>query len=924
MTPASEDGLTPLMRQYLSIKKQHPDKLVMYRMGDFYELFFEDAEIASRDLEITLTARDKAMDGEGRIPLAGIPYHALDNYLPRLIKKGHKVVIVEQVEDPKKAKGIVKREVVRIVTPGTLLLPDGVQESTNTYLAAIIRKLSEDRTHDMPLSESKGLTEERVVLPNATYGIAHLDVSTGDFLSTEISGDTPFQRLVSELMKFQASEVILPQSLCKQEDLFSELKLHLGQGVCFTAFPDHFFLEAQTEVVLKEQLGVVSLDGLGLGGKPLAQAASGAVLSYARENQLCPLGHIRGLKVYSSSDFMVLDSTTLKNLEVVRSARDSSVKGTLLEVLDRTRTAMGSRLMRSWLQQPLMDIEQIGRRLDAVSALHGDLFLRSDMADVLRKVTDIERTVMRLSTNRGSARDLISLAGALEASRSLKALLGTSPTVGKSTLLSDLGSSLQDLTGTISLIGSAIVDAPPLSTTEGGMFRKGYSLELDEISTASISAKGWLKEFESSERNRTGIRTLKVKYTGVFGYFIEVTQSNLGQVPPEYIRKQTVANAERFITPELKEKESMILSSDERSAKLEKELLEGLVLKVLGDREAIQTTARAIGVLDVLLSLAETAASRNYTRPIVDDSRMISLSRSRHPVIEDKVDWGFVPNDVLLDGEGQRFMLLTGPNMAGKSTFMRQVALCVIMAQMGSFVPASSARIGLVDRVFTRVGASDDLVRGRSTFMVEMLELANIMNGATKRSLVILDEIGRGTSTYDGLSLAWAVVEHLSDSAGPGCNTIFATHYHHLTELEGALEGVVNFSMAVKEDEKGITFLRKVILGPASRSYGIEVASLAGIPASVVERAREVLKEMEGRYGLESNNGKTAHPPLPVRGPGPRNRAVQMILFPTEDMLSSQGIDPIREEIEKLDINNMTPLQAMEALYKLKKRTDDR
>lgn len=920
MTPASEGGLTPLMRQYLSIKKQHPDKLVMYRMGDFYELFFEDAEIASRDLEITLTARDKALDGEGRIPLAGVPYHALDNYLPRLVRKGHKVVIVEQVEDPKKAKGIVKREVVRIVTPGTLLMPEGAQESSNTYLASIVRKVMEDRSQDMPLSDSKGLTEERVVLPNASYGVAHLDISTGDFSCTEVSGEAPFQRLISELMKFQASEVILPLSLSKQDDLVSELKAHLGEGVCITPFPDHFFLGTQTEAILKEQFGVVSIDGLGLSPKPLAQAASGAVLAYARENQLCSLGHIRGLKVYSSSEFLVLDSTTLKNLEVVRSSRDGSVKGTLLDVLDRTRTAMGSRLIRSWLQQPLMEKAAIDLRLDAVSALASDLFLRSDIGEALRRVTDIERTVMRLSTNRGSARDLVSLAGALEASIAVRSLMEASPTIGKSELLKGLVSGIQDLGRTVSLIGSAIVDTPPLSTTEGGMFRKGHSAELDEISNASSSAKEWLRDFESSERDRTGIRTLKVKYTGVFGYFIEVTQSYLGQVPPDYIRKQTVANAERFITPELKEKESLILNSEERSSKLEKELFEELVGTILKDGEAIQSTARSLGALDVLLSLAETAATRNYIRPIIDGSRTISLVRSRHPVIEDRVEWGFVPNDVLLDGEGQRFMLLTGPNMAGKSTFMRQVALCVIMAQMGSFVPAASARIGLVDRIFTRVGASDDLVKGRSTFMVEMLELANIMNGATPRSLVILDEIGRGTSTYDGLSIAWAVVEHISDRRSLGCNTIFATHYHHLTELEGALEGVMNFSMAVKEDDKGITFLRKVRKGPASRSYGIEVASLAGIPPSVVERAREVLKEMEGRYGLESGNGRPPQPPAPERGPDTRTRAVQMVLFPTEEMLASRADDPLRDDLEKLDINNLTPLQAMEALYRLKKR----
>ena len=918
-----EKDLTPLMRQYLAIKKQHPDKLLMYRMGDFYELFFEDAEIASRELDIVLTARDKGPYG-GKIPLAGVPYHAIDNYLPKLVKKGYKVAVAEQVEDPRKAKGIVKREVVQIVTPGTLMLPEGTEKRSNTYLAAVIRKVSEEGGGDIQTSGVRGTSEQRIVLPRASYGVAHLDITTGDFHATEITGKETFQRLVSELMKFQSEEIVIPDSLASKEDFMQELRLQLGDDRPITSFADHHFLETYASTLLKEQFRIVSLDGMGLGEMPLAMGAAGAVLAYARENQMTDLQHVKGVKVYSGSEYMVLDPTTLRNLEVLRSYRDGSVKGTLLEVLDRTRTPMGSRLMRNWIQQPLMDVDLIGRRQDAVEALYDDLFLRSDIKESLRKVPDMERSLMRLSLGRGSARDLNAIGKALESAEELKNVLEGSKTPGRSSLLREISEELGGGGDIIELISSAVVDDPPLSIREGGMIREGYSPELDELAEAAKDSRQWLKGFEKSERKRTGIRSLKVRFNNVFGYYIEVTKANLEMVPEEYIRKQTLVNSERFITPELKEKEALILNAQERRSRLELSIFEDLRNRVLESSGRIQTIAAALARLDVVSTISEVSARKNYRRPRVDTGKRIHIKGSRHPVIEEKADWGFVPNDIRLDNESHRFIILTGPNMAGKSTYMRQAALNVIMAQMGSFIPADEATIGVVDRIFTRVGASDDIVRGQSTFMVEMLELANILNSATAGSLVLLDEIGRGTSTFDGLAIAWAATEFIADMEKIGAKTIFATHYHHLTGLEGELEGVVNYSMAVKEGPEGITFLRKVRRGPASRSYGVEVAGLAGIPPEVVERAREILGKLESEDPLEGRavavDSKEGSVPVSRRGKG--GGPLQMVLFPTEEMLSSEDEHPVLSELSRMDPNNMSPLQALEALYKLKKELD--
>lgn len=919
-----EKDLTPLMRQYLAIKKQHPDTILFYRMGDFYEMFFEDAEVGAKELDITLTARDKGPYG-GKIPLAGIPYHALESYLPKMVKKGYKVAIAEQVEDPKKAKGIVKREVVQIVTPGTLLLPQGQEDKANNYLSALVRRVSGESKDDLPMAEDKGRSQERVVLPKAAYGLAHLDISTGDFFTTEISDSSPFQTMISELLKFSPSEILVPASLSEKKEFMSELMINIGPGCAVTSFPDHHFLDTYSENLLKEQFKVVSIEGLGLSDDPLAVNAAGAVLAYARENQMCDLGHIRDLRTYHGSEFMVLDSTTLRNLEVIRSFRDGSTKGTLLEVLDHTRTAMGSRMLRNWVQQPLMDVKAINERLDAVSVLFNDLFLRSDIKEAMKRISDMERTLMRLTLNRGSARDLNSLMGSLESSSDLREVLDTSDSTSSSTLLKISASSIEDLSDVCDLIRESIVDNPPLSTKEGGMIREGYSTELDEISMAARDSKEWLKGFEAKEKKRLGIKSLKVKHNNVFGYYIEVTKSNLHLVPEDYIRKQTLVNAERFITPDLKEKESIILNSLEKMASMELSIFDDIVTRVIERCDEILDTARAVSGVDVLSTMAEVSAKRNYSRPTIKDGRSIRLIRSRHPVIEDRVEWGFVPNDLYLDGVENRFMMLTGPNMAGKSTYMRQVALIVIMAQMGCFVPADEADIGIVDRIFTRVGASDDISRGQSTFMVEMLELGNILNSATDRSLVLLDEIGRGTSTFDGLSIAWAVTEYISDKDRIGCNGIFATHYHHLTELEGALDGVVNHSMAVREEKSGITFLRKVKKGPASRSYGVEVADLAGIPSEVVERARELLMRIEKEDLLEGRTQEIASgTSAPISEIPSRKGPLQMVLFPTDDMNSALEEDPVVGELRNMDPNNMTPLQALEALYRLKKKMEDR
>lgn len=894
----SVENFTPVMRQYLRIKKRYPDTILFYRMGDFYEMFFEDAVIASKELGITLTSRDKGPDGK-RIPMAGVPYHAVDNYLPRLVEKGYKVAICEQVEDPRKARGIVKREVVRVVTPGTLYTSSELKEPTNNFLLSLLVDRKSSRA-----------------------GLSLLDLSTGEFFCKELEGEL-LEALRSDIMKYAPREVLVPRSQRKwiEENLADVLK-----DITVTDWPDHLFLPEGSEERLKAHFSVLSLDGYGLRGRRLAIGSAGAALAYARETLMSPLTHIRELRYLEGTGNMVLDSTTLRNLEIFRNLRDSSTTGTLFELLNRTLTPMGTRAMKQALSSPLLSPPQIERRLDAVEYFRGHLFVRSDLKDALRGVGDIERTISRLSLGGGSARDLVSLRESLRRIESLVDVFEKNPEMLSVELLANLRRRINPLSDLVDLLDRAVVENPPAIVREGGMIKEGFSEELDNLKRALKEAKEYLETLEVRERKRTGIKSLKVGFNKVFGYYIEVTRPNLHLVPKDYIRKQTLASSERFITPELKEKESFILNAQEKIEELEYSLFRELVEEVLKRSEEIYATARALGELDMLLTLGELAAQYNYVRPRVDESDEIVIRGGRHPVVERIVEWGFVPNDLYINTRDHRFIILTGPNMSGKSTYMRQTALIVILAQMGSFVPAEEARVGIVDRIFTRVGAYDDPVRGQSTFMVEMLELANILRSATRRSLILLDEIGRGTSTFDGMAIAWAAVEYLADRRKVGARTIFATHYHHLTELEGMVEGVVNYHVAVKEKEEGVVFLRKVRRGPSSRSYGIEVAKLAGVPEEVVRRASEILAEIERRDSLRdaatdiAGEGKRAVNGVQRKG-FRRSRGVQLVLFPYQEGDGEEN--PYIEEIRNLDLDNFTPLKALEYLYDLKKRINE-
>ncbi|MCD6383532.1 MAG: DNA mismatch repair protein MutS [Thermoplasmata archaeon] len=887
----SEENFTPVMRQYLRIKKRYPDAILFYRMGDFYEMFFEDALVASKELGITLTSRDKGPDGK-RIPMAGVPYHAVDNYLPRLVEKGYKVAICEQVEDPKKAKGIVKREVVRVVTPGTLYTASELKEATNNYLLSILLDIKKERA-----------------------ALSYLDLSTGEFFVKEVEGDL-VEDLTAEIMKYNPKEILVPRSQRRwlEENLKGFLK-----GVTITDWPDHHFLPEASEERLKAHFSVLSLDGFGLKGRPLAVGASGAALSYARETQMSSLPHIREIRYLTSTNTMVLDSTTLRNLEIFRNLRDGSTRGTLFDILNKCSTPMGTRSMKHSLSNPLLSPGEIEKRLDAVEFFRGHLFVRSDLRDVLKGIGDVERILSRLSLGSGSARDLVALKEALKRVGDLEELFLKNPEMSQVELLSDIRSRMDPSGDLVDLLESAIVENPPATVREGGMIREGFSEELDTLKRSLQEAKEYLETLEARERARTGIKSLKVRFNKVFGYYIEVTRPNLHLVPKDYIRKQTLASSERFITPELKEKESFILNAQEKIEEMEYSIFRELVNNVLQRSDKIYQTARAIGELDMLLTLGEIAAQSNYSRPVVDEGDEIVIKGGRHPVVERVIEWGFVPNDLYINTRDERFIILTGPNMSGKSTYMRQAALIVILAQMGAFVPAESARIGLVDRIFTRVGAYDDPVRGQSTFMVEMLELANILRSATKRSLILLDEVGRGTSTFDGMAIAWAAVEYLADRRKIGARTIFATHYHHLTELEGRVEGVVNYHVAVKETRDGVVFLRKVKRGPSSRSYGIEVAKLAGVPEDVVKRASEILKEIEERDSLREAATHIAGGGEGKRTSYRRGRGVQLVLLPFE----GEEENPYIEEILNLDLDNMTPLKALEYLYNLKKRLEE-
>ncbi|WP_332448807.1 DNA mismatch repair protein MutS [Methanoculleus sp.] len=862
------DGPTPAMRQYYSVKARYPDAVIFFRMGDFFETFGEDAGVVARELDITLTARGKDKNGD-RMPLAGVPYHAVDGYIARLVGKGYKVVICDQVEDPKTAKGVVKREVTRVITPGTLIDSAMLGSAGAHYLMAV----APDRKD--------------------TFGLAFLDVSTGEFFVSSGSGEREYADIISETVRYRPTEVIVPESLA--DALPGRLE---ALGVTVSRYRDDAFAFDAASEHLCEQFGTATLDGYGCAGMTGGVAAAGAALRYAQETQHSPLSHISGLATRNPSGNMVLDAITLRNLEITTGIKGLADENTLLATLDVTETSMGSRTMRSLLISPLLEKEAIEKRLDAVEWLTSHALDRQALRRALGDFADIERIAGRIAYGNAGPRDLATLKESLCAIPELKSLLsGDLPA-----LVSEALDAMSDHASVRDLVGRAIVDEPPARAVTGGMIRDGFNAKLDELRHLATSGKDWIAEFQQQERERTGIKSLKVGYNRIFGYYIEVTRPNLALVPPEYERRQTTANGERYTIPDLKEKEAMIATAEERLGALEAEIYAELVRTLAADVPDLQTTARAVGLLDVYSALAEVAARYGYSRPTIEESGRIVIRDGRHPVVERHLPVPFVPNDTDLDAAGDQITIITGANMAGKSTYMRAVALCCIMAQMGSFVPARHATVGIVDRVFTRVGAFDDLASGQSTFMVEMLELANILNNATPKSLVILDEIGRGTSTLDGCAIARAVVEFLHGKAVSGPRTLFATHFHDLVDLEGSLKRVKNFHFAVKDTGTDVVFLRKIIPGATDKSYGVHVAHLAGIPKKVTDRAMALLKEASVR----ENPG------------GPRApRYTQMLLVDPGEGVDEEN--PAVRELAALNPDEMTPIEALNALCRLKR-----
>ena len=875
-------ALTPMMQQYMAIKEQYKDCILFYRLGDFYEMFYDDALTASRELEITLTGKNCGQ--EERAPMCGVPYHAVDVYLNKLVAKGYKVAICEQAEDPKQAKGIVKREVIRIVTPGTNLSQQALDEGRNNYLMCL-------------------------VYDNNQFGLAITDISTGDFYTTEVA--TP-KELYDEIHRFSPSEIICNDSFYMSGASLDDFKdrLHVSVSTLDTWYMD----EAVSVQKIKEHFKVASLDGLGLTDFPSGTLAVGALLLYLYETQKNTLDNLTKITPYRSGGYMIIDSATNRNLELIETLREKQKKGSLLWVLDKTKTAMGARLMRNWIEQPLIEKKKITARQDAVEELYNDMITREEIREYLNAVYDLERLVTHISYRTANPRDLIAFKTSLGMIPPVKQLLSQA----KSAELKEIDERMDCLEDIYDLIEKSIQDEPPIMIREGGMIKEGYNEDVDKFRLSRTEGKTWLAELEAREKEKTGIKNLRVRYNKVFGYYLEVTNSYKELVPEDWTRKQTLANAERYITPELKELEDMILGAEDKLAALEYDLY-CEVRDSIGEQVVrIQETAKAIAHLDVLASLACVAQSNDYVRPSINTKGVIDIQGGRHPVVEKmNNNQMFIDNDTYLDNKNHRISIITGPNMAGKSTYMRQSALIVLMAQIGSFVPAKSANIGIVDRIFTRVGASDDLASGQSTFMVEMTEVANILRNATSRSLLILDEIGRGTSTFDGLSIAWAVVEHISNPKLLGAKTLFATHYHELTELEGKLDSVNNYCIAVREQGDDIIFLRKIIRGGADKSYGIQVARLAGVPDSVIDRAKEISSWLEETDVTDKAKN------LQVRTSAKKKEVVREAV-PAEKQMSLFDIypadHPVLKELAGLDVSNMTPIQALNTLYELQKR----
>ena len=851
-----EQQVTPMMQQYLKTKEEYKDCILLYRLGDFYEMFWDDAVTASRELELTLTGKDCGLPE--RAPMCGVPHHAIQSYIGKLIAKGYKVAVCEQMEDPALAKGLVKRDVIRVITPGTIVETNMLDEKKNNYIASIYKL-------------------------GIYYGLAYSDVSTGEFATTEITEGNNYTKLLNELSRFEPIEIVVNSELYNETNIITDIKNRFN-----------------TYISMRDKILDVDVSRPQILSKmPYANEATSLLLSYIKETQKIDLKHINNIEIYEINKYMVLDSTARKNLELIETLRDKNKKGSLLGTLDKTSTSMGGRLLRKWIEKPLMSIEDIHDRLNGVKELKDAVMTRGEIRDVLKKVYDIERLTGKVAYGTINARDLISLKNSLMQLPELKHLIETAD----SNIIKTLYKQMDLLEDVSKLIDDAIIDDPPMLIKEGGIIKSSYDEDVNRLRTASTEGKSWVLALEAKEKETTGIKNLKVGYNKVFGYYIEVSKGNVSLVPDRYIRKQTLTNGERYITDELKEIESTILGAQDKVVNLEYEIFIKIRDQIAGQIRRLQQTSNSVATLDVLASLAEAADANGYVMPDVDNSEDIIIKDGRHPVVESLIPAGsFVPNDTTLNTDEDRVNIITGPNMAGKSTYMRQVALITLMAQIGSFVPASYAKIGIVDRIFTRDGASDDLSTGQSTFMVEMNEVSNILLNADKKSLLILDEIGRGTSTFDGLSIAWAVVEYISNKEKIGARTLFATHYHELTELEDKIDGVKNYCIAVKEKGEDVIFLRKIIRGGADESYGVHVAKLAGVPNAVTSRANQILKKLKEDSVINKSETKKQ-----------TNVSGQFDLF-------NYKLGEIAAELDKINLNELTPIDALNILSKMKQK----
>ena len=875
---------TPMMQHYLKTHEEYKDCILFYRLGDFYEMFFDDAKVVSKELELTLTG--KSCGAEERAPMCGIPYHAAETYLTRLVKKGYKVAICEQVEDPKLAKGMVKREVTRVVTPGTTLNAQALDETKNNYIMCI-------------------------AYIGDHYGISSADITTGDYYVTEVDSE---RKLLDEVNKYQPTEIICNEAFYISGIDIDDMKNRMG--IVIYSLDAWYFSDETAQMTLKDHFKVRDLEELGLADYDSGIVAAGALLKYLYETQKTTLSNLVAIHPYTTGKFMIIDSSTRRNLELVETLREKQKRGSLLWVLDKTRTAMGARTLRSFVEQPLIERTEIEERYDAIDEFNTNAITREEIREYLNPVYDLERLITRVTYQTANPRDLIAFRNSIHMLPPIKTLMSDF----QSPLLKRLYEQLDTLDELYELIERSITEEPPLTLHDGGILKEGYNEEVDRLRKAKTDGKSWLADLEAKEREKTGIKNLKIKYNKVFGYYLEVTNSFKDMVPDYFTRKQTLANAERFITPELKELEDVILGAEDKLIVLEYELFREVRQKVADEVVRIQKTAKAVAQIDVFASLATVAEQNNYCRPKLNEKGLIDIKDGRHPVVERMIqNEMFVANDTYLDNGSNRVSIITGPNMAGKSTYMRQSALIVLMAQIGSFVPAKSAKIGIVDRIFTRVGASDDLASGQSTFMVEMSEVANILRNATSNSLLILDEIGRGTSTFDGLSIAWAVVEHISNPRLLGAKTLFATHYHELTELEGKLNSVNNYCIAVKEKGDDIVFLRKIVKGGADKSYGIQVAKLAGVPDNVIERAKEIVEE------LSNNDITEIVQNISAEGSSKRSKPkLDEVDLEQISLLDTMDNDTILNELKELDLGQMTPIEAMNKLYELQNKVKNR